>query len=285
MGYATIGATGAVESWGSSGDDVFQLVGSAIAPMEFSLDLSAAQLDDTAFDASGVSSMTQKAGLAEWTATITGYYPRATKKIGNGGLVTFAAGEVLHVKGWNLNIEAQEMDITEYAASPVLWKAFRPGLVKWGGDYEGYVDSGTNVAGITAAGTAASAATFKATEEGATDSSFSGSIFTHGLNVGVAVGANNPNTKKYSFTGSGSLVHTFPSGLGLLSTSSPHTIVIPKWDGDNDGVADRTLTLKADTGRTFAGAAFWKSISISNQLNDLIKIVVGIRGSGALTIA
>ena len=49
MGYATIGATGSVESWGASGDDVFQLVGSAIAPMEFSLTQVGAQLDDTAY--------------------------------------------------------------------------------------------------------------------------------------------------------------------------------------------------------------------------------------------
>jgi len=285
MGYPTIGATGAVESWGTAGDDVYQLVSAAIAPMEFSLDLSAAQLDDTAFSGSGVSAMTQKAGLAEWTATITGYYPRATKKIGNGGLVTFAAGEVLHVKGWDLNLEAQEIDITEFNTSPVLWKSFRPGPYKWGGNYEGYIDSGTNVAGLTAAGTAASSATFKASEEGATDSTFSGNIFTHGLNVGVAVGANNPNTKKYAFTGSGSLVHTFPSGLGLLGTSSPHTIIMPLWDGDGDGVADKTLTLKADSGRTYAGAAFWKSIGITVALPDLIKVVIGVRGSGALTIA
>lgn len=285
MGIATIGATGSVESWGESGDDVFQLVGSAIAPMEFSLTQVGAQLDDTAFNSSGVSAMTGKVGLAEWTATLTGYYPRATKKIGNGGLVTFAAGDVLHVKGWNLNIEGTEIDITKFTGANVTDKIFRPGPYKWGGDYEGFVDSATAASNITAAGTAASAATFKATEEGAVDSSFSGNIYTNNLDIGVAVGSTNPNTKKYSFTGSGQLTHTYPTGLGLLGTSSPQLIVPSSWDKDGDGVPDRTLTLKADTGRTFVGAAFWKSISISTTLPDLIKVVVGVRGSGALTIS
>jgi len=285
MGYATIGATGSVESWGESGDDVFQLVGSAIAPMEFSLTQVGAQLDDTAFNSSGISAMTSKVGLAEWTATLTGYYPRATKKIGNGGLVTFAAGDVLHVKGWNLNIEGSEIDITKFTGSNVTDKIFRPGPYKWSGDYEGFVDSATAAANITAAGTAASAATFKATEEGAVDSTFSGNIYTHNLDIGVVVGSQNPNTKKYSFTGSGQLTHTYPTGLGLLGTTSPQLITPSSWDKDGDGVPDRTLTLKADTGRTFAGAAFWKSISISTALPDLIKIVVGVRGSGALTIS
>ena len=284
MGYATIGAKGAVTSWGSSGDDVYQLL-QAIGFSEANLSAMSAQLDDTVFSGSGVSSMSQKAGLGEWSVTLTGLYPKATRKLGNGGLVTYAAGEVLHVKGWNLNIETQELDITEQASSPVLWKAYRPGIIKWGGDFEGHVDSGTNVAGVTLAGTAASAMTLKVTEEGATDSSLSGSAFIHALDVGIQVGSTTPNTKKYAFTGSGDLTHTFPTGLGLTSTSSPAVIAPSSWDADSDGVADRSLVFQADSGRTFTGNAFWKSIAISNQLNDLIKIVVGIRGSGALTIA
>lgn len=284
MGYPTIGAKGAVTSWGTSGDDVYQLL-QAIGFAEANLSMMAAQLDDTVFSGSGVSSMSQKAGLGEWTATLTGLYPKATKKIGNGGLVTYAAGDVLHIKGWNLNIETQEIDITEQASSPVLWKSYRPGVIKWGGDFEGHIDSGTNVSGVTPPGTAASAMTLKVTEEGATDSSLAGSAFIHAVDVGIQVGSTTPNTKKYQFTGSGDLTHTYPAGLGLTGTSSPSVIAPSSWDADGDGVGDRTLVFQADSGRTYTGNAFWRSISISNQLNDLIKIVVGIRGTGALTIA
>lgn len=283
MGQATIGANGLVTSWGSSGDDVYQLINGGMDCAEITFDDSADVLDDTAFSGSGVSAMTQKAGLRSWTATITGFYPKTSKKVGNGGLVTFASGDVVHIKSWDMTIENSEYEITEFSASNVTEKLFRPGPYKWSGSFEGYVDSAAAASRVTAAGTAASAATFKISEEGATDSQLAGNIFVNGLNVGIAVGS--LNSKRYSYTGSGTVAHTFPTGLGLLSTTSPYTIVPSAWDGDSDGVPDRTLTWQAYSGRTYAGAAWWKSIQITVGVGDLIKVVVSVRGAGAVTIS
>lgn len=283
MGQATIGANGLVTSWGSSGDDVYQLINGGMDCAEITFDDSSDVLDDTAFNGSGVSAMTQKAGLRSWTATITGFYPKTSKKVGNGGLVTFASGDVVHIKSWDMTIENSEYEITEFSGSNVTEKLFRPGPYKWSGSFEGYVDSAAAASRVTAAGTAASSATFKISEEGATDSQLAGNIFVNGLNVGIAVGS--LNSKRYSYTGSGTVAHTFPTGLGLLSTTSPYTIVPSAWDADSDGVPDRTLTWQAYSGRTYAGAAWWKSIQITVGVGDLIKVVVSVRGAGAVTIS
>jgi len=284
MGQPTIGVNGLVTSWGTSGNDVYQLIeGPGCKPFSITFDENSPVLDSTAFASGGVNSHAHIIGLRDWTATISAKYPGTTPAIGNGGLVTFASGDVLHINAWELTIEASEFDITEFAATNRTDRLFRPGPYKWSGSFSGFIDSATATVGTTAAGTAAAAATFKITESGATDSSLGGSILITQVNAAVAVGSQ--NTKRYSFQGSGDLVHTFPSGLGLLSTSSPYTILPSAWDADADGVPDRTLTWQAYSGRTYAAAAFWKSLSFKVGVGDEILVDIGVRGAGAITRA
>lgn len=283
MGQPTIGASGLVTSWGTSGDDVYQLINAGCKPFEITFDEQSPTIDSTAFAAGGVNSMTNIIGLRNWTATIRAKYPNTTPKIGNGGLVTYASGDVVHVKSWELTIENSEYDVTKFTTANVTDRIFRPGPYSWSGSYDGYIDSATSIGSTTSAGTGPASATFKLTEEGATDSSMAGSILVDAVSTVISVGQ--VNTKRYTFKGSGDITHTFPSGLGLLSTTSPYTIVPSAWDGDSDGVPDRTLTWQAYTGRTYAAAAWWKSLAIKVGVGEEIEVTIGVRGAGAITKA
>lgn len=281
MGYQTIGVTGAVTSWGASGADVHQLINAGISPASISAEISSDGLDWTGL---GVSSAAMRAGLASWTATIVGRYPKTAPKVGNSGGVTFAGGYATWVRSWELTIEAGVHDITSQTGSAVLWRSFRPGLLSWSGSYECDIDSTTPLSPPTLASGVAGAATFKISEEGATDNTLAGDIIVTGLSQSVSAGEK--NTASYSFSGSGVLTNTYASGMGLLSASaSPYAIGTPTWDVNGDGVPDVVLTWQSDTGRTYAGPAFWRSLRVSCPVDGLIEVTVGVQGAGALTIS
>lgn len=283
MGYPTIGITGLVTSWGSSGADVHQLINAGIAPFSISAQINTDSLDSTAFGGS-VSSRSVRTGLGSWTATITGRYPQASRRLGNSGLVTFASGYAALVRSWEIEASCNVHDITSLTGSAVLWRAFRPGLISWGGSYEAMIDSATSLALPTLVSGSAAAATFKISEEGATDNTLAGDIVTTGADIGIAVG--DMNTVSYRFEGSGALTNTYASGMGLLSASaSPYAVVTPTWDVNGDGVPDVTLTWQADSGKTYAGPAFWRSLRVACPVDGMIEVTVGVQGAGAVTIA
>jgi hypothetical protein len=277
MGYQIIGEEGIVTSWGDSGDDCYHFLNTGAAPYQARLSITTETLDATVF-ASGLKSRAVRSGLGAWEVEITARFPRSTPKGGNEGLITFAAGYVLHLGDYTLNLDWGAVEITEKAATAVVWKAFRPRHLQWSGTYQVLADSGTGLSLPTAATTAPSAATFKVTEEGGTDNAFTGSIRTESLGVGITIG--NRVEGDYAFSGSGDL--TVVGSSNMLPAGA---LALPDWDNDSDGVADRSLVITAASGRTYTGNAYLRSLSVSVPTANMIEVRAIAQGSGALTVA
>jgi hypothetical protein len=278
MGYQTVGHEGFVTSWGSSGDDCFHLLGTGFQPYSAKLTVAKDAVEITPFVSGGVKARTNRAGLGSWSVDIEGRFPRTSPKLGNQGLITFAGGYVLFLQDFELNLDWGALEITQKNGTGVLWKAFRPGILQWGGTYEVQGDSATNFALPELAAGAPSAATIKLTEEGGTDNNFTGSIQIESLGVDVAI--NQVNRGSYAYTGSGDLTvvgssNILPSGV----------VEIPDWDSDSDGVPDRSLVFQAASGRTFTGPAFIRSIRVTVPTADYINVSVTAQGAGSLTLA
>ena len=278
MGYQTVGHEGFVTSWGASGDDCYHLLNTGFQPYSAKLTVTKDPVEITPMVSGGVKARQTRAGLASWTVDIQGRFPRSSPKLGNQGLITFAGGYVLFLQDFELNLDWGALEITSKNGTGVLWKAYRPGLLQWGGTYEALGDSGTNFSLPEVATGSPSSVTIKLTEEGATDNQFTGSMQIESLGVDIAI--NQVNKGSYAYTGSGDLTVVGSSNIlpaGVLST--------PAWDSDSDGVPDRSLVFQAASGRTFTGPAFIKSVKVTVPTADFINVTLTAQGAGALTVA
>lgn len=256
------GITGAVTSWAGSGFNGSLLTGSR--PAQFSLSMAMDDLETTAFADSGVG--THIRGLSSWSGSFTAQL--AAPSNGSLGSVAGTGLYVTNINAWTLEAQQMAHESTAFAATT---KAFIPGMISWGGTYAGYVD-GTTV--LVAAGLPSSnaTATFTYQEQGGTDNTLSGEIFTTQLSANVAPNA--ANTVSYSYRGTGSLTQSTPSAGTPIFTAGAVPVA----------TAATSLVLTASTGRTYTGSAFWTSISLSVAVNQATILTVGFQGSGALTI-
>lgn len=286
MGYPTIGEEATLTSIATTAstntpDLEFMLTTAAgaarVGPYTFTLDASAPAIDMTGGNTSAISSHSFRSSLGEWSGSIRGRFKSGGPLLGNAGLVTFSSGTVYRVSSYTLTMEVPAHEITGQASSAVLWKEFRPGLIRWSGSWTGLLESGTAApVNPTAASASAAAATFKLSEEGGTDNEFTGSIITTRRSNTVTLGELNAVT--YDFQGSGDL--TIVGSTNILAAGALGT---PDWDMDADGAGDVIVTFQNASGNEYAGAAFWRRISISVGVGELIDITTDVQGTGALT--
>lgn len=261
---AVTGLTGEVDSWSGTFNAALLAL---LAPAEFSLDMTGADLDTTAFNTSAGSQAiveTHIPALREWRGSFSGSQATATNGILGG---VSGASYTNNVRAWDITLEASDLDTTVFNTS-ASWKTFAPGLVRWSGSYEALVDDTTSIAIPDAS---AQSATFTLT----TSNTWAGSIFTTGAQVTSRVG--DLAVVRYSFRGSGHITVTGSAAV-MTATSTQATpaagslVLMAK---DNNGSSDVKYT----------GSAFWTSIAVSNRVGEELKATVGFRGTGALTPA
>lgn len=264
MAGPIVGITAAI-SWG--GTQHASLAGTGVEGQQFTLNNSAEEFDTTIFGATGPTSHIK--GLVSGEGTINGLLK--VPDHGAGGLVTFSAGTVINVTGWDMELTREEFDSTVFNATAPTFKSYLPGLWTWNGSFSGYLDDTTAMT-LPANSNEPATGTFKYQEKGGTDNTLSGSIFTTAANVSAS--PRQINSLDYNFQGSGALTQSTPSaGVGIFP------------NGAVGNEAAQTLVLTASTGRTFTGSAFWKSISISCRMGGLVTVRVGFRYSGTITPA
>lgn len=262
---AIIGALGSV-AW--VGGTNAQLAGTGTQPREWTLDLTADELDTTVFGNTGA--MTAIPGLQSWSGTFKALLKAPA--YGNQGLVTFSAGYTANINEWSLSVKRDKLEATIFNATPPTVKTYLPGLFKWDGSFAGFLDNTTTAVFPGTNSAEPAAATFKYQEEGGTDSQLSGSILTTKSTIGVKPAA--LNAVAYTFRGTGDLTQSTPSaGAPIIPT------------GALSLAAASALTLTSDGTKTFSGNAFWESIDITVKLNGLIEVSVGFQGTGVLTLS
>ena len=223
-------------------------------------------------------------GLQSGGFSFEGLYPRASPRLGNSGLVTFASGFVEFCDAWTLNVEFGEEDITPFDGTAIGWKRFMPSsTIEWSGTFTPKATSGTAMAMPTAVNSAGAAATFKLTEDGASDPAFSGNIIVTGNAYSVAHKEQVRPT--YTFSGSGALTETVGSTLAGILRATTGAIAASDWDLNADGTPDITVLSQYFTSRTLSGAAFLKSLSLQNQVGQAVKVAGEVRYSGVVTAA
>jgi hypothetical protein len=187
---------------------------------------------------------------------------------GSAGLVTFTAGYTTLLNAWDLEVQGSEFESTAFGDTV---KKYTPGGFRWGGSFSGHLDDTTAAAAISN-GSEPATGTFKFQERGATDNTLEGSIFTYGMQIGVAPSA--LNSISYQFQGSGNLTQSNPAtGEGLIP------------DGALAIASSGSLVLTASSGRTYTGDAFWTRLNVTCRVGELVRFRIRARGTGALVIA
>lgn len=262
---AVTGLTGEVSSWNGTFNAALLAL---LAPAEFSLEMTGASLETTAFTpATGTQTVvaTKIPGLREWRGSFAGSQATATNGI--AGTVS-GANYSTNVRAWEITMTAAELDTTVFQTAN-SWKTFAPGLVAWSGTYEALVDDTTLVA-------VPDVATVTATFSIDASNSWIGSIFTTGATVTGRVG--DLFVVQYTFEGTGHLESSgtaavLPDNNGTVATPAAGSLVL--YARDNNGTNDRTYT----------GSAFWTRIAVSCRVGEVVRGTVNFRGTGALTPA
>jgi hypothetical protein len=179
---------------------------------------------------------------------------------GYNGALTFATGDVLNITGWTMNISRPL-----YPGTPLgqQWIKYRPGLVTITGTIEGNFD-GTVMPSRPLISTGWGSATFTVVS-GGTGKQLAGSINYTQTSANLKRGAN--ATKQYNYKASGALT-TVGSATNCL------------WAADASGSIlsgieiDKALVLTTNTAMTLSGAAYWKSIAITNKTGSPVTVKV-----------
>lgn len=270
---ATYGLLGKVTSW--AGTFVSDLIATSNSPAVFTLNQTVDTFDVTRFVATSGGARIGRniPGLRSWNGTIS--CQLAVPHIGNTGLVTYGSGYVAQVKGFNLTLAADMADTTVFASTDPTWKSFTPGLVRWNGSYDAFVDSATppHGAGLTAE---PAAATFSLVDDagGSVDKIIGGNIITQSMGLSVAPGA--INTVKYAFIGDDqpTVTGTYVGAIATDTAGPTYAITTP---------LAGALVLQSYTSQTFSGSAFWTSISFKCEVGQPITVDINFQGTGALT--
>lgn len=214
------------------------------------------------------------AGLYDWTAQVTGFYP-STPEYGNTGTIeAYTGGYIANLLRYSLNLAWPEFLATPANAAAVA-KAYVPGYLRWSGSYDCYLDDTTPLAiastGITAANTAASqgvSARFKL-RDAVADDTLTGKIIIQNSNPTSTPGQ--PSTVTNTFIGSGPL-----ATAGTLNPfGSTGNVLKP-------GIGNVTFT--QSSGQTYTGDCFPTLVSLSVDPATVIGFNVTLRGTGALTV-
>lgn len=281
MGFPITGQLAAVTSI-TSATDLHHVWNTATRFHAFTAGLTADELDVTAQATTG-SGMGFIAGLAQGEWSFEALYPKANPRVGNTGLVTFASGYVLSCRNWQLTADFGEEDITPFSASPTA-RIFRPGDIgKFTGQFTALMHNDTAIASVTAVNTGGAAATFKMTEDGGADPSFTCNIIVTGAAISQVSRANRKVEVVYSFTVDGDL--TSVAGSTLAAILPAGVVDTPDWDVNGDGTPDVSAVLTYSTGRTLTFPTFLRGWTIDCQVDQPIRMTGQCRIAGAVVIA
>lgn len=262
-----VGVNGAVTSWANN----TQFITTGSEPIEFDLNMEGLEFDTTAFAAAGISTYIN--GLSSWAGQIR--QRLKTAQTGDAGLVewTSTAGNyATNIKRWSLAVEVDPHETTAFATTPPTARTFIPGKLRWGGEFDGYLDGTTAATQPVYSATTNPATLTLRLRDLATDDALSGSAFTTRAPISVSPGG--VATIGYSYRGSGNLTQSTPtSGTTVFPTGA---VAIP---------TAGSLVLTAASGRTYTGSAFWTRVTIENAVNEMAAVTIDFQGSGVLTIA
>lgn len=276
QGYQVTSAEASITS-AQSTELAFVLATGAL-PHKFDFTFTADQIDMTA---QGDTSRRMRNGLLTGSGTITAYFPKASRKIGASGNVTFGSA-LYHVNEWSMSGDWGALDITDMTGSNVLWRQFRPGyLGKFTGSFSGYVDSANaEVPPVDWTGSAA-AATFKISEEGATDNSLTCNILATELSLGVDIGQDSLETKRFAY-----VVDNALTVVGATNFLPAGAMAMPQWYSVTPGIPDRTLVITLASGRTITcAAAYMSGFDITCKMGEMIEVNYKVQIAGAVTFA
>lgn len=273
MGTPSVGYQFDITALGATGDDVKHLFDNTKVEGSATLTINGAALEAGAD--SGGASLTLVGGLYDWTVVYDWLHP-ATPQIGHEMNITHASGYATHPRSFNINMNAAEYDITSGDGVGIVARSYLPGLWTHTGSYTCLIDGTTALTLPTAPGAASTAATFKMTEEGATDNEMTASLIVQQL--GASLSRPNPNEVVYGFTVNGNITM-----VGATNFLPAGALGIPDWDNNSDGTADVTLTGQFASSRTFSGTCFGRSHIINVTTGEVIRGQTTLRGIGALT--
>lgn len=274
MAYPRDGVEGSVTSWGSSNFVATLLAG--MNPNSTTLNSTADIHDITALGATAEASLQ---GLAEWTVQIESEAQTSGGDVlhGSEGLVSTASGTqpyTTHSASWTLNMTTVEYDITEFAASPPVWKSFRPGKY-WSlaGQYTARVDNSTGLTLPHLRTQTATTLTLKYEEETVADATIAGSALIQSVNEPMVRGSLMEATYAFKYTGAITLAGTnSPLGTGTLGA--------PYWD---EGGANNIALAFTDGTTVWNGDAFPTAITLSVNPGSPVGLSVTARGTGSLS--
>lgn len=226
-------------------------------------------------------------GLPSGVFNFRGVYPKASTRMGNTGLLSFAtAGYATYVNSWKLDFDFGELDITAFAATGPTAMLYRPaGRVEVKGSYTAHVDSGAALAApnaVNGIGATNGLATFKMTED-ATDPAFTSLVLVNDKKIN-GMGDKGLMSVTYGFDCTDTVTAVAGSTLAALLPAG--AVDAADWDLDGDGVPDVELVLQTATAsRTYTGKAFLRSLSVECTVGKVISVTGSVRFSGAVTLA
>lgn len=281
-GYPLVGTTATLTSVSGSAD-LAQLLVTALKIQEVTVFEEAENFDVSELSGSGLG-VERIQGISSGTFDFAGHFPKSAPRVGNTGLVTYNSGVVEFCNAWTLRAEFGEIDITSFAATGPTARTYMPnGLFDWSGTYSAVAVSGTAVTKPLAANTGAVSAVFKLTEDGASDPALSGSILLQ--SVRQTINKAQKQALEYTWAGSGTLTETKGATLPGLRVASTSAWGLPVWDADADGVADIEVVLTTASGRTITAYAFLRSLEISCEMGQPIRVSGTVRFNGTIARA
>ena len=277
MGYQTIGVEGNLTSW--AGTFYSNLV-SKIRSQRVNVTIGNQTIDVTGLGSYGATFIP---GLSDWSATIDAFTltqsTNTAPNTGENANVTFTNSTNVYIDSYTLNIESVPVEITNFSASPpVLWRSFRPDMIRWSGTMNARIDSANDILLPFLSNASPVSATFTYD----TNATLAGSILITRTDPAIQVGG--AAVLPISFVGTGTLT---PAGtasvIGTTAFGGTSDTGIPEWN--SSGSSAKAFVVALNSGNTLTGVdSFWQSLSLSVGVGQATKLAIGVRGSGGLSI-
>lgn len=283
MGFPIVSAEGSKTAWGNSAGDFYQTILDKLNEVSVSGDFEGTdhEIQENPQDFVGI-----LAGMYSGSGTLEGIYRNGAPVLSNvGGLVTLSSLTIPHITGYDLLIESVGVHkITPMTAT--TGEHFRPDVTRISGTIRtAGIDSATALVPPTAAGTIASGMdtiTFRY-DDAATDATIAGKCRMKGPKV--TKGQTGLQTVEYGFTGAGQF--TTAGTNQLFATPWDSAIGLVPWSQDNTTTpeANYTMVVTMYSGKTATFEAFAKSIRISVNQNEPVRVSVAWQANKSCTIA
>jgi hypothetical protein len=268
MGVPVTGSVAVVSATGGDVAAIFTAL--RVSEMSVAIDTDEFDVTELTNTATAVENLT---GLMSGTASFSGFYPKASPKVGNAGLVTVTDGYTQYVTDWKLDYDFGEQEITSFNATDPEFKTYMPsGIYRWSGSYNAHAVNDTKVTLPLSPNSLGKSATFNLTDT----KSLAGNIITRQL--GHAVRKQDKQVLAYSFSGSGACTEA-GAGTAIRGNGS--------WVGASFdlGAGTPNVTFTTYTGRTYTANCFLRSLSIECAVSQVIKISGQLRFYGTIATA